>query len=402
MADTILITGCSSGFGRLAAKTFHARGWNVVATMRSPEREEEFRDGQAMLVVELDVTDPESVRAAFSAARERFGAIDAVVNNAGSGGNGLFEQFSDADVRALFDVNVFGLMTVMREALPEMRRAGSGTIVNVTSMAGHVPVPGSAVYAAAKFAAVGITEAVALECRPLGVRVVEVAPGAYPSTRFTGSSDRRLEIGDDQLVRYAKCQSDRLQSTAGEMSEEGGSAADPQEVVDKILSCIEAEDPPINNPSGTDAEMMAGMIGLPERQAFLDQVAAWGLPARGEWDPGLPRGVGMASRLSALVAALILAAAGVLFGWGALGMLEYTLGYAPVMRLQNPHFPPGTPAHPLDPDPRHRWHLSCRLRCPLESHSLRDGGSLRHADHALRHRDLRLHDPRRPLRRLPA
>lgn len=146
MTQTVLVTGCSSGFGKLTAQTFLGAEWNVVASMRAPEKTPELADGDRMLVLKLDVTDPDSVSSAFAAARARwFDRVHAVVNNAGYGGDGLFEQASDADIRAMFETNVFGPMNVMREALPGMRAAGAGAIVNVTSMAGHMGPPGHAV-----------------------------------------------------------------------------------------------------------------------------------------------------------------------------------------------------------------------------------------------------------------
>ena len=274
MSKTILITGCSSGFGKLTASLFLEKGWNVIATMRSPEKETELENGDRLLLTKLDVADPASITAAFEAGRDRFGTIDAVVNNAGIGGNGIFEQFSDADTRAMFEVNVYGPMNVMREALPMMRNAGQGVIVNVTSMAGHVPVPGSAVYAASKHAATGLTEAVALEYKPLGIRVFEVAPGSYPSTRFNASSDRRFEIGDEQLVRFSKKQGTHLQAK----SEQMGESADPREVAEKIFACVTSDNMPINNPTGSDAEMFAAMLSQGDRQAFLEQIGAMAVP----------------------------------------------------------------------------------------------------------------------------
>ena len=118
MNETVLITGCSSGFGKLTAQTLHREGWKVAATMRSPEKETELADGNRMLVLKLDVTDTASVAAHLAATRERFGGVDAVVNNARYGGHGLFEQTGDEDVRATSETNVFGPRNVMREALP--------------------------------------------------------------------------------------------------------------------------------------------------------------------------------------------------------------------------------------------------------------------------------------------
>ena len=276
MTRTVLITGCSSGFGRLTARTFQDTGWNVVATMRAPERVPELANDDRMLVLKLDVTDPASISAAFAAARARFGRIDAVVNNAGYGGDGLFEQASDADIRAMFETNVFGPMNVMREALPEMRAAGNGAIVNVTSMAGHLGLPGHAVYAASKHAMIGLTESMALEYKPLGVRIHSVAPGAYPTTAFGVNTDD-LEVGDAQLIDFSKRLRAQMTAVGEQMANQGGNLADPQEVADRIFQCVTG-DAPINNPTGADAEMLIAMMGQDKRQAFLDQLGAMLVP----------------------------------------------------------------------------------------------------------------------------
>ena len=277
MNQTVLITGCSSGFGKLTAQTFHSEGWNVAATMRSPEKETELVDGDRMLVLKLDVTDTASVATAFAATRARFGRVHAVVNNAGYGGHGLFEQASDEDVRAMFETNVFGPMNVMREALPEMRGAGGGAIVNVTSMAGHLGLPGNAVYTASKHAMIGLTEAMALEYKPLGVRIYSVAPGIYPTTRFGANTDKRFDEGDAQLVDLSKRLRAQINAVGEQMATRGGSLADSQEVADRILRCVTG-DAPIHNPTGADAEMLIQMMGQDKRQAFLDQLEAMLVP----------------------------------------------------------------------------------------------------------------------------
>ena len=278
MNQTVLITGCSSGFGKLAAQAFHGEGWNVAATMRSPEKETELVDADRMLVLKLDVTDSASVAAAFAATRARFGSVGVVVNNAGYGGHGLFEQASDEDVRAMFETNVFGPMNVMREALPEMRAAGAGAIVNVTSMAGHLGLPGNAVYSASKHAMIGLTEAMALEYKPLGVRIYSVAPGAYPTTRFGANTDKRVEQGDAQLVDLSTRLRAQIIAVGEQMATRGGGLADPQEVVDRIFQCVRGE-APVHNPTGSDADMLIGMMGQDKRQAFLDQLEAMLIPA---------------------------------------------------------------------------------------------------------------------------
>ena len=280
MTQTVLITGCSSGFGKLTAQTFLGAEWNVIASMRAPEKAPELADGDRMLVLKLDVTDPDSVSSAFAVARARFGRVDAVVNNAGYGGDGLFEQASDADIRAMFETNVFGPMNVMREALPAMRAAGTGAIVNVTSMAGHMGLPGHAVYAASKHALIGLTESMALEYRPLGVRIYSVAPGAYPTTAFGANTDNRLEAGDAQLVEFSRRLRAQITAVGEQMANRGGSLADPQEVADRIFHCV-AGDAPINNPTGADAEMLTAMMGQDKRQAFLEQLGAMLVPPAG-------------------------------------------------------------------------------------------------------------------------
>lgn len=128
---TVLITGCSSGFGKLTAKTFYANGWNVIATMRSPAGETELTELDDVLVARLDVTDPESVQQAVDEGIARFGAIDVLVNNAGFGGHALFEQYPAETVRAMYDTNVFGLMNVTRAVLPHMRRQHDGCVINI-------------------------------------------------------------------------------------------------------------------------------------------------------------------------------------------------------------------------------------------------------------------------------
>lgn len=278
MTQTVLITGCSSGFGKLTAQTFAKAGWNVIATMRSPEKEADLANGPQMLVTRLDVADTHSIAGAFAAARSKFGRIDVVVNNAGYGGDGLFEQVSDTDMRAMFETNVFGAMNVMREALPEMREAGAGAIVNVTSMAGHCGLPGHAVYSASKHAMIGLTEGMAMEYRPLGVRIYSVAPGAYPTTAFNANVDKRLEEGDPQLVDFSKRLRAQIDTVGEQMANQGGSLADPQEVADRVFS-LATGDGPVHNPTGADAEMLIAMMGQDNRQDFLDRLAGMLVPA---------------------------------------------------------------------------------------------------------------------------
>jgi len=276
---TVLITGCSSGFGRLTARTFKEKGWNVIATMRSPEKETELTKLDDILVTRLDVTDPESIKQAVDEGLERFGTIDVLVNNAGYGEHTLFEQATDEAIRAMYDTNVFGVMNVMRAVLPLMRRQNEGCIINVTSMAGTMTAPTISIYASSKFAVQGMTEAMAFEYKPLNIKVKAVLPGAYPTTRFNANTDDHLNAGGDELSAHAHKLYDHLQGIAQQMASQGGTEADPQEVADKIYECATSETP-IHNPVGADAEMIAGMMSPTSRQDFLDKMEQMLLPQK--------------------------------------------------------------------------------------------------------------------------
>ena len=277
--QTVLITGCSSGFGKLSAKSFHDKGWNVVATMRSPESETELSTLDDVLVTQLDVTDPKSITQALNDGIAKFGGIDVVVNNAGYGGHALFEQAGETSIRAMFDTNVFGPMNVMRAVLPLMRTTGGGTIVNVTSMAGLIGLPGNSIYSASKYALEGLSEAMALEYLPFNIRIRLVAPGAYPTTRFVANTDDNLDAGDEELTAYSQKLRAHFKVLADLMAQQGGKDADAQEVADKICECVMSDETPVHNPVGVDAEMLTGMMtSALSRQEFLDQVAAMVIP----------------------------------------------------------------------------------------------------------------------------
>ncbi|NBD08376.1 SDR family oxidoreductase [Corallococcus silvisoli] len=185
---TVLITGCSSGYGLETARHFHAQGWSVVATMRAP-REDVLPRSDRMRVVPLDVTKPESIAAALEAS----GPIDVLVNNAGIGLMGPFEATPMATVREVFETNVFGVMAMTQAVLPQFRARKSGVIVNVTSSATLAPMPLVAVYTASKVAIEGFTASLAFELEAFNLRVKLVEPGYGPTTRFTSNGGARME-----------------------------------------------------------------------------------------------------------------------------------------------------------------------------------------------------------------
>jgi NAD(P)-dependent dehydrogenase (short-subunit alcohol dehydrogenase family) len=178
---TVLITGSSSGFGREAVALFRTRGWNVVATSRTPDTGEQADD---LLVAALDVHDTDSIDTAISRAVERFGRLDCVVNNAGQGLLSVFEGTPMTTVRQMFETNLFGMMEVTRRALPHLSARGGGRVVNVASGAGIVPEPFMTVYAATKFAVEGFSEALRYELAPRGITVKLVEPGLVRGTNF--------------------------------------------------------------------------------------------------------------------------------------------------------------------------------------------------------------------------
>jgi NAD(P)-dependent dehydrogenase (short-subunit alcohol dehydrogenase family) len=185
---TVLITGCSSGYGLETARHFHARGWSVVATMRTP-REDVLHESERLRVLALDVTKPESIMAAIEAS----GPIDALVNNAGIGAMGAFEATPIATAREIFETNTFGVMAMTHAVLPGFRERGSGVVVNVTSSATFAPFPLVAVYTASKTAIEGFTASLALELEDFGVRATLVEPGYGPTTNFTSNGQTRMD-----------------------------------------------------------------------------------------------------------------------------------------------------------------------------------------------------------------
>jgi NAD(P)-dependent dehydrogenase (short-subunit alcohol dehydrogenase family) len=185
---TVLITGCSSGYGLETARRFHSEGWNVVATMRTP-REGVLPPSERLRVFALDVTKPESIAAALDAG----GPIDVLVNNAGIGALGAFETTPMATAREIFETNTFGVMAMTQAVLPQFRERRSGRVVNVTSSATLAPMPLVAVYTASKTAIEGFTASLALELEDFDVGVKLVEPGFGPTTRFTSNGQTRMD-----------------------------------------------------------------------------------------------------------------------------------------------------------------------------------------------------------------
>lgn len=185
MNKTILITGCSSGIGKASAKLFATKGWNVIATMRAPEKETELAGLGNLLITRLDVQDRDSITYTMETGIARFGKIDALINNAGFSLAGVFEGISREKIQEQFEVNVFGVMDVTRTLLPHFRKNKSGLIVNVSSRAGLVGLPMLTLYCAAKYALEGFSESLAYEVASQNIIVKLIEPsGGVSSTDF--------------------------------------------------------------------------------------------------------------------------------------------------------------------------------------------------------------------------
>jgi NAD(P)-dependent dehydrogenase (short-subunit alcohol dehydrogenase family) len=243
------ITGASRGFGIEIAREALSRGDSVVATARDPHAVSASLPGYGdrLLAVPLDVSDPEQISAAVDAAVGRFGRIDVLVNNAGRGLVGAVEESSDAEVRSVFEVNVFGLLAVTRAVLPHLRAQGSGLVVNMSSVGGFVAWPGWGVYAATKFAVEALSEAMTHELAPLGIRSIAVEPGPFRTNFLDGSS---LALSATEIPDYAATGgAARAWAVENNYDQEG----DPVKAAKVIVDLAQREELPERIQLGTSA-----------------------------------------------------------------------------------------------------------------------------------------------------
>ncbi len=251
-APVWFITGCSTGFGRELAKAVLARGWRVVATARRPEQLDDLlegREGQA-LKLRLDVTSHAEVVEAVKQAEARFGQIDVLVNNAGYGYLAAIEEGEDAAIRAQFETNVFGLVDLIREALPGMRRRRSGHIVNYSSIGGLVSFGATGYYHASKYAVEGLSESLAVEVAPLGIHVTLVEPGPFRTDWAGRSIVESKTVIDD----YAETAGVRRKQTH---ERSGNQVGDPVRAAEAVISAVTSTEPPLRLLLGAPALELA-------------------------------------------------------------------------------------------------------------------------------------------------
>jgi NAD(P)-dependent dehydrogenase (short-subunit alcohol dehydrogenase family) len=232
------ITGCSSGFGREFARAAIAHGFRIVATARDPSKIRDLIVGHENAATELplDVTNASQIKHAVSEAERTFGGIDVLVNNAGYGYLAAVEEGDESDIRAIFETNFFGLAAITRAVLPGMRARRHGYIVNIASIGGVIGHAGSGYYSATKFAVVGLSEALAQEVEPLGIRVLIVEPGPF-RTNF----GRAVKQSPTMIADYEQSAGKHRRET---IERSGMQAGDPARAAETIIKAVQASTPP--------------------------------------------------------------------------------------------------------------------------------------------------------------
>lgn len=268
---SVLITGCSSGFGELAALTFARHGWRVIATMRTPGSSAQI-SAAGIEQIALDVTSTASVEAAVSAAVSMTGRLDAVVNNAGIEVFGAVHLLSDDEIHRQFDTNVVGVMRVVRAVVPHFLEHGGGTVVNVGSVAGFVGAPYSGLYAASKHAIEALSEALHFELAQRGIRVRVVEPGQFATQLGAKSIHAAAMTPDtDEFARFERFR-------AAQRKLVNGQPADPQVVADAIFRATTEEPGRLRHLVGADAELIVSTkssMGFEEFEATMRTVLDW-------------------------------------------------------------------------------------------------------------------------------
>ncbi|ABK04686.1 short-chain dehydrogenase/reductase SDR [Arthrobacter sp. FB24] len=262
---TWLITGCSTGLGRALAQAVLAHGHNAIVTARDAATLQDIAADypDTALALPLDVTDRAQISSAVEQARTRFGGVDVLVNNAGYGYRAAVEEADDADIRRLFDTNVFGVVDMIKAVLPDMRAKRGGHILNISSIGARIKPAGSGYYSATKAALEGLSGSLHKELQPLGVNVTVIEPGAF-RTDFAGRS----------LTQSATAIEDYTE-TAGKRRKEndtihGTQPGDPAKAAEAIVAIAESKNPPSLLVLGADAFNAFGAVAESER-AELDQ-----------------------------------------------------------------------------------------------------------------------------------
>jgi NAD(P)-dependent dehydrogenase (short-subunit alcohol dehydrogenase family) len=268
---TVFITGASTGIGKATALLFQRQGWNVVATMRSPEKATDLASLNNVACLRLDVTDAASIQLAVQTALAQFGAIDVLVNNAGYGLVGAFEASERSQIERQFATNVFGLMEVTRAVLPHFRERKQGAIVNVSSMGGRLTFPLYSLYHSTKWAVEGFSESLQYELKPFRIKVKLIEPGAIKTDFYDRSADI---MSRDGLTAY-----DRFIAIVLPKTEKAGKDGSPPETVAQTIYKASTDDSwKLRYPTGKNAGMLLflrkflpdGMFAAFMKRALID------------------------------------------------------------------------------------------------------------------------------------
>lgn len=263
---TWFITGCSSGLGRSLAKAVLNKGDCAVVTARKVEALMEFAEEfpETALILPLDVTDETAVEDSVRIAKQRFGGIDVLVNNAGYGYRAAVEEGSTEDTKKLFETNFWGAVALIKAVLPDMREKRSGVIMNVSSIAALQTAPGSGYYAASKCALEGLSGGLRAETEPLGIKVIVVEPGAF-RTDFAGRSltQSKKVIGDYEQTAGAR--------RIGRDTSHGTQPGDPDKAAELMIQAAGSKDAPFRLLLGTDAVAFADHV----MQGRIDEYERW-------------------------------------------------------------------------------------------------------------------------------
>ena len=260
MSKTIFITGASRGFGRIWAEAFLKRGDKVVATARNTESLNDLKEqyGDAVLTLQLDVNSREQSFSAINKAKEHFGTLDVVINNAGFGVFGTIEETSEKEAREQIETNVFGLLWVTQAALPIFRAQGHGHIIQVSSVLGVVTLPVLGIYNASKFAVEGLSETLATEVKGFGINVTLVEPNGF-ATEWASTSATHSEA----IPAY-----DGVKAAFQEGMSNTDSFGIPEATAEAILKLVDAQNPPLR--------LFLGKVALPfAKQVYEQRLAEW-------------------------------------------------------------------------------------------------------------------------------
>jgi NAD(P)-dependent dehydrogenase (short-subunit alcohol dehydrogenase family) len=257
MHTRVFVTGASRGIGNAVATFLSGRGFSVVGTSRNPKKSKNASEKEGFPLIKMDVTQPRSVRGGVKEAVDILGGIDVLVNNAGISHLGPFEEMPDDQGRAVMETNFFGIITVIKEAVPVMRQGGGGLIINVSSLAGMVGVPFQSYYCASKYALEGFSESIRMELGPQGIRVVLVQPG-----------DIKTEIAQHHLIcdsgsaLYGEAYRTVCEVVRGNVAH----ACPPEEVARVVYRVIKGSHPKMRYPAGSGASFTALLLRMvPQR-----------------------------------------------------------------------------------------------------------------------------------------